>query len=85
MLRLVAPRLEERRDELGVLLVVRRAEVMRPRRQPLHPLAQIARVQLRIELRFQRALLRRVRGGEPEHRRLGRRLSEEGGGEKDGE
>jgi hypothetical protein len=56
--------------------------MMRPRRQPLHPAPQILPIELRIELRLQRMLPRRI--VEPEDR-LGCGLGEGGGGEEEGE
>ena len=46
------PRLELRQDPLGVVLVVRRADGVRPRREPLHVRAQVRRVRDRAELRL---------------------------------
>jgi hypothetical protein len=58
--RLVAPRAEQRGDELGVLLPVGRPGMMRTCGHSLHPGAQVLAIELRVELPFQRLLLRRI-------------------------
>src|SRR5208283_4817149 len=74
----IAPRPELRRDEVGILLVVSRADVMRARREPLHPVAQILPLECGVKLRFERALSRCMFGAETEHRGIicGRRVGE---------
>src|SRR4029077_255917 len=66
--RVVAPRLEERGDELGVLAVVGRSEVMGTGAEALHPVAQVVAIQFGIELSLERVLFRRICGSESEDR-----------------
>jgi hypothetical protein len=56
--------------------------MMRPRRQPLHPAAQVVAIEFGVERRLQRMLLRRIL--ESINRR-DRRLREQGGGEQERE
>ena len=59
--RVPSPFLELREDPLRVVLVVGRAEVMRPRAHPLHVLADVLRIRDRAELRIPPGVLRRER------------------------
>jgi hypothetical protein len=71
--RVEPPLLELRQDPLRVVLVVRRADVVRARGEPLHVLAHVRGVRNRPELRLPIALDPRRGIGEPGKRRLGRR------------
>src|SRR4029079_13847759 len=55
------PFLELRQDPLGVVLVVRRTEMMRPRAHPLHVVADVLRIRDGTELRIPGGVLRRDR------------------------
>ena len=81
--RVEAPRAEEPGEVVGVLLVVGRAQVVRPRAQVLHPLPQVVPTKERVESRFARDLRLGGRGAEPEQRKrsLGRDVGARGRGE----
>ena len=59
--RVPAPAFELRHLEIGIFLVVRRAHLVRLRRHPLHPIAQLVRMDRRVEAFLQRRLIRRRR------------------------
>ncbi len=77
----IAPRPEERCDELRILAIVIGSEVMRTGGETLHPVAKIIAIHLRIELRFERVLLRRIRRCEAEDGFVVRLLGERACGE----
>ncbi|CAM5604922.1 hypothetical protein RLIN73S_06790 [Rhodanobacter lindaniclasticus] len=64
--RIPAPGAELLQHELGIRLVVRRAHLVRRRRHPLQPVAQLGRVELGVEASFQVELGGGMRAGEAE-------------------
>ena len=71
---LVAPRAEEAGHELRVQPPLLRADVVRPRGEPPHPVAQVLLAQERVEARFERPLARgRGRVEALQRRRVGGR------------
>lgn len=82
-LRVVSPRSKQRGDELGVFFSVGRAEVVRTRGEALHPVAEILAIELRIEGRLERALLRGAGTAEAGDRFVGFGSKDAGGQDED--